>query len=188
MSRLPRILPLAAVAVAGVLAINLMAGARDMPSLLSGARAWAEDLAPSAKASSKANPKAAPAAATPLAPVPAMSPLPPTPAQLAASTAANAAALCAPSAAELAARADMSPAELQNLQNLQARSRQLDAREKALDSQAALYNATEVKIDGKLATMQDLIKQMQSLLGQGDAQEQAENARLVKTYETMRAQ
>ena len=46
MSRIPRLLPLAAVAVAGVLAINMMSGARDLPGLFQGARAWAEELIP----------------------------------------------------------------------------------------------------------------------------------------------
>jgi len=188
MSRLPRILPLAAVAVAGVLAINLMAGARDFPSLLSGARAWAEDIAPKAKAGGKAAPKAAPAAASTPAPLPALSPLPPTPAQIAAGVSPSGAPQCVPGLNDLAARAELSPAALQNLQSLQARSRQLDDREKGLDNQTALFSATEVKLDGKIATMQDLKKQLEALLGQADVQEQAENARLVKTYETMRAQ
>jgi flagellar motility protein MotE (MotC chaperone) len=41
-SRIPRILPLAGVAVAGVLAVNFMAGADTLPKMLSGAKAWAE--------------------------------------------------------------------------------------------------------------------------------------------------
>lgn len=50
MSRMPRILPLAGVAVAGVLAINLAAGAKSLPNLLSGAKAWAEGVATGAPA------------------------------------------------------------------------------------------------------------------------------------------
>jgi hypothetical protein len=38
---MPRILPLVGIAVGGVLAINALAGARDLPSLISGARAYA---------------------------------------------------------------------------------------------------------------------------------------------------
>src|SRR4051812_40809706 len=117
MSRIPRILPLAAVAVAGVLAINLMAGAPDMPSLISGARAWAEDLAPQArtKAKTKAQTQVATAKPTPL---PIMSPLPPPPGQNPlGATPGNAAAICAPSAADLAAQAGLSPAQLQVLQS-----------------------------------------------------------------------
>ena len=45
MKNMPRILPLVGVAMGGVLAINALAGARDLPSLLSGARAFAEETA-----------------------------------------------------------------------------------------------------------------------------------------------
>jgi len=45
MSRIPRILPLAGIAVAGVLAVNALAGADSVPRLFSGARAWAEGTA-----------------------------------------------------------------------------------------------------------------------------------------------
>ena len=45
---MPRILPLVGIAVGGVLAINALAGARDLPDLISGARAFAEEAAPSA--------------------------------------------------------------------------------------------------------------------------------------------
>jgi flagellar motility protein MotE (MotC chaperone) len=45
MSRMPRILPLAGVAVVGVLAINLASGAKTLPNMFSGAKAWAEGVA-----------------------------------------------------------------------------------------------------------------------------------------------
>ena len=45
MKNMPRILPLAGIAVVGVLAVNAMAGARSASDLFSGARAFAEDLA-----------------------------------------------------------------------------------------------------------------------------------------------
>ena len=45
MKNMPRILPLVGVAMGGVLAINALSGARDLPSLLSGARAFAEEAA-----------------------------------------------------------------------------------------------------------------------------------------------
>ena len=42
MKNVPRILPLVGVAVGGVLAINAMAGAKSLPDMLSGAKAFAE--------------------------------------------------------------------------------------------------------------------------------------------------
>ena len=47
MKSVPRILPLVGVAIGGVLAVNALAGARDLPSLLSGASAFAEEAAKS---------------------------------------------------------------------------------------------------------------------------------------------
>jgi len=42
MKPVPRILPLIGVAAGGVLAINALAGARQLPDLLSGAKAFSE--------------------------------------------------------------------------------------------------------------------------------------------------
>ena len=70
---MPRILPLVGVAVGGVLAINALAGARDLPSLLSGAKAFAEEaVKPAAKKGSSKKPDAEkPAAKKPAAKKPA---------------------------------------------------------------------------------------------------------------------
>ena len=43
MKSVPRILPLVGVAIGGVLAVNALTGARDLPSLVSGAQAFAEE-------------------------------------------------------------------------------------------------------------------------------------------------
>ena len=63
---MPRILPLVGIAVGGVLAINALAGARDLPGMLNGARAFAEEaVKPAAKKGAgkkAADPKAADAA------------------------------------------------------------------------------------------------------------------------------
>ena len=48
MKNIPRILPLAGVAIGGVLALNALAGAKSLPTMLSGARAWAEETAKAA--------------------------------------------------------------------------------------------------------------------------------------------
>ena len=77
MKRAPRFLPLLVIAVGGVLAIRLLAGAASLPQLAEGARAWAEEMAPGAKkakgkakadAPDQAKPDAVKAA--PAAPVP----------------------------------------------------------------------------------------------------------------------
>jgi flagellar motility protein MotE (MotC chaperone) len=56
MSKLPRILPLAAVAIGGVIAVRAIGVA---PGLFEGAKAWAEEAAPSAAAAPNANPATA---------------------------------------------------------------------------------------------------------------------------------
>src|SRR6478752_2430382 len=57
MKNIPRILPIIGVTVVGVLAVNALAGAKSMPDMLSGAKAFAEDIAkPDAKAAAKAPP------------------------------------------------------------------------------------------------------------------------------------
>ena len=50
MKPIPRILPLIGVAAGGVLAINALAGARELPDLISGAKAFAEGAAKPGKA------------------------------------------------------------------------------------------------------------------------------------------
>ena len=195
MNRLPRILPLVGVAVGGVLAINALAGARDLPSLLSGARAYAEEAAakttgkaakadPKAKTSDKAADGAAktepgaPAAAGAATDAAANSALPPP-------TMAPK-AVCAPTAAELAKEAGLSPAELQVLQNLGARRGELDQREEGMSTQLALLAAAEAKLDAKIKVMTSLKGDVQTLLTQADGREAAEVDRLVKVYEGMK--
>jgi len=56
MSKLPRILPLAAVAIGGVIAVRAIGVA---PGLFEGAKAWAEEAAPAAAAAPNANPATA---------------------------------------------------------------------------------------------------------------------------------
>ena len=66
MKNMPRILPLAGLAVVGVLAVNFLAGAKSVPELFTGARAFAEERAgakPSAEEKAAAD-KAASSSAT----------------------------------------------------------------------------------------------------------------------------
>ena len=185
MKPVPRILPLVGVAIGGVLALNALAGARDLPSLLTGARAFAEDTVkpakgqtPKAKAADPA--KAAAAAEAPtgqpqdaaaVLPAPSITPR----------------AVCAPTAAELAKQAGLSPAELQVLQSLGQRRGQLDQRESDFSTQLALIAAAEAKLDAKMRAMNGLKGEVQGLLNQTNAREAAEIDRLVKVFEGMKA-
>jgi flagellar motility protein MotE (MotC chaperone) len=190
---MPRILPLVGIAVGGVLAINALAGARSLPDMIEGAKAFAEEAAKpiKPKAARKADTKAADAKGSD-AKVgdPAIS------AAGAGKDAAAATALpppsiqpkgvCAPTAAELAKEAGLSPAELQVLQNLGARRGQLDQREADLSTQLALLAAAEAKLDAKTRVLTQLKTDVQALLAQADGREASEVDRLVKVYEGMK--
>jgi flagellar motility protein MotE (MotC chaperone) len=185
----PRILPLVGVAIGGVLAINALAGARDLPSLFSNAKAFAEEAAKGGKTAKGKADKAKdgkdakagdPAAATgdaanaaavvPPLPPPSIKPQP----------------VCAPTAAELAKEAGLSPAELQVLQNLGARRGELDQQQTDLETQMALLAAAEAKLDAKAKALTGLKADVQGLLAQADGREAAEVDRLVKVFESMK--
>ena len=190
MKSMPRILPLVGVAVGGVLAINALAGAGNLPDMLSGAKAFAEEAAKPAKVAKRAprkaadtkaaGAKAADAAPTGEAKDTASTALPPPTIQPK--------GICAPTAAELAKEAGLSPAELQVLQNLGARRGQLDQREEDLSTQLALLAAAEAKLDAKTKVLTQLKTDVQALLAQADGREAAEVDRLVKVYEGMKPQ
>ena len=162
MSRIPRLLPLTAVAIGGVLAINAFAHG---PDLLSAAKAFAEDVGPAKAANTAAVAANATVASAPAAPKPAP--------------------VCAPTASELAKEAGLSPAELQVLQSLGDRRGQLDQREQDLDTQVQLIAAAEAKLDARIKEMNGLKTDIQSLLGQADDQQAAETGRLIRVYEAM---
>ena len=161
---IPRLMPLVAVAIGGVIAVNAVRGA---PQLLGFAKAFAEDAAPSKGAQSSA---ALPNAT--LAGDPSQSKPP--------------AAACAPTAAELAKEAGLSPAELQVLQSLGARRGELDQREQGLDTQVQLIAAAEAKLESRIQEMNGLKGDIQALVGQAEAQQQAETDRLINVYEKMK--
>ena len=171
MKNVPRILPLVGVAVGGVLAINAMAGAKSLPDMLSGAKAFAEGVAkPEGKAAGNEGAPSAEGAGQPAA-AKAPQTLP---------------RACAPSADALAKEAGLSPAELRVLQSLGARRGQLDQREQDIDVQLQLLAAAEAKLDAKMKALTGLKGDIQGLLGQVDAQKQAEVDRLVTVYQGMK--
>ncbi len=167
--KMPRLLPLVAIAAGGVLAINAV---ENGPGMIGAARSFAEGVSnrhapsPSAAAAPASN-AATPADASAVAP--------PKPAPI-----------CAESAAQIAKDAGLSPAELQVIQSLSARRNDLDAREQGLSTELAVIQAAEAKVDAKIATMNALKGDMQTLLGQLGDKQQAEVDRLVKVYSVMK--
>ena len=167
MKNVPRILPIIGVTVVGVLAVNALAGAKSIPDMLSGAKAFAEGVA---KPDVKEGEKAASAAeagkdAAAQAPPP---------------------RVCAPSATDLAREAGLSPAELRVLQSLGQRRGQLDQREQDIDVQLQLLAAAEAKLDAKMKALNGMKGEIQGLLGQADAQKEAEAGRMVLVYSAMK--
>ena len=164
MKNVPRILPIVGVAVAGVLAVNALAGAKSLPAMLGGAKAFAEGVV---KPEGEKAPSAADAgkdAAAKAAPPP----------------------VCAPSATDLAREAGLSPAELRVLQSLGQRRGQLDQREQDIDVQLQLLAAAEAKLDAKMKALTGMKGEIQGLLGQADAQKEAEAGRMVLVYSAMK--
>jgi len=176
MNRMPRLLPLIAIAVGGVVALKAATSIEGVPQALAGARAWAEEAAP------KVLPKPA-AKADEKAPAP---PVPPETITSAPAAPAKPIAACAPTAAQLARDAGLSPAELQVLQSLGNRRGQLDEREAEMDTQLQLLAAAEAKLDAKLKALSGLKGEIQTLVGLADQKEKAEIARLVTVYSKMK--
>ena len=172
MSTTPRLLPLIAIAMGGVLAVKVLSGAQALPDLLAATGAHAEE-APRAEGR-KAHASATAAAAALPSPLPA-GPLAarPTPA-------------CIQSPADLAKEAGVSPGELQVLQNLGTRRGQLDDREKALDTQLRLLAAAEAKVDAKLSAVTAVKAQIEALVGQAGQQQEADVDRLTLVYQKMK--
>lgn len=157
MSRIPRILPLVAIALVGVAAVRLIGAG---PGLFQGAQAWAEGVAEDAASTVEA--EAATAATTP----------PP--------------AACAVSVEELARQAGLSPAELRILQNLSERRGELDARDVDFETQLPLLISAEAKAQERIDELTALRAEIQGLLGQVSEREQEETNRLVQVYQAMR--
>jgi flagellar motility protein MotE (MotC chaperone) len=169
MKNIPRLLPLVGVAVGGVLAVNALAGAKSLPDMITGAKAFAEGVAkPDAKAAHGEEAKSADSAGHDAA----ASAAPPR--------------VCAPSASDLAREAGLSPAELRILQSLGARRGQLDQREQDIDVQLQLLAAAEAKLDAKVKALNGLKGDIQGLLGQADTQKSAEVDRMVTVFSSMK--
>jgi len=79
-----------------------------------------------------------------------------------------------------------SPAQADVMSSLTRRRAELDARERALDMRENVLNAGEGRVDQKIAALKDLQSQIQALLAQRDAKQDAQIASLVKTYSAMK--
>lgn len=86
----------------------------------------------------------------------------------------------------LADHEELSPQELEVLQALAARRKQLEAREKDIADQERLLLATEQRVEEKIAELQNLKATIEGLLRQHDEQEEERLAALVKIYENMK--
>ena len=164
MKSAPRLLPMVAVGVMGLLAVKALAGVEALPNFLGGP-AHAEDKAAGKPAAG------APARLQVVAPAPAA----PRPAQA-----------CLPTAAILAKEAGISPTELRVLQSLGERRGQLDSREQAIDTQSKLLSAAELKLDAKIKALTALKAELQGLVTTAGTQQKEEANRLVAVYEKMK--
>lgn len=80
-----------------------------------------------------------------------------------------------------------SASQVDVMNGLSKRRRELDAREGQLNTQANMIAAAEKRVDAKIAQLQKLQGQMNALLVQRDDAQKAQIASLVKTYSTMKA-
>lgn len=82
--------------------------------------------------------------------------------------------------------AELSPAELDVLQQLAERRKSLDERERAIAERGSLLQAAEARIDQKIQDLRDLRVTLEQLTKLRDEQEERKILSLVKIYETMK--
>jgi flagellar motility protein MotE (MotC chaperone) len=82
--------------------------------------------------------------------------------------------------------ANLTRAEVDTLQRLAERRETIERRERETQAKEGLLMAAEARIDGKIAQLQDLEKNIQSLLTQYDAQKEEEIDQLVRIYSAMK--
>jgi len=80
----------------------------------------------------------------------------------------------------------LTKSEIDTLQRLAERRDMIVQRERELEAKEGLIKAAESRIDGKIAQLQDLEKNIQGLLKKYDGQKQAEIEQLVKIYGAMK--
>lgn len=80
-----------------------------------------------------------------------------------------------------------SASEVNVVNSLSQRRRELDARDSQLTVQANMIAAAEARVDGKIAQLKQLQAKITALLVQHDDAQKAQIASLVKTYTSMKA-
>jgi flagellar motility protein MotE (MotC chaperone) len=80
-----------------------------------------------------------------------------------------------------------SASQVDVMNQLSKRRRELDEREGVLNTQANMIAAAEKRVDAKIAQLKQLQAQINTLLVQRDDAQKAQIASLVKTYSTMKA-
>ncbi len=80
-----------------------------------------------------------------------------------------------------------SASEVDVVNSLAKRRRELDAREGQLNTQANMIAAAEARVDAKISQLKQLQAQINALLVQRDQAQKDQIASLVKTYSTMKA-
>ncbi len=181
-----RLLPVVIVAAVFMLGFRIQVVVRDLTNFsltsFQMGQTSAQAAAPAAGAAPAA-PNAAPPAAAPAGGAPAPAPAPAAPAEGAPIAAAD------PNAPPLPIKFDTSTitkSEIDTLQRLAERRDMITQRERELEAKEGLLKAAEGRIDGKIAQLQDLEKNIQGLLKKYDGQKQAEIEQLVKIYSAMK--
>lgn len=82
--------------------------------------------------------------------------------------------------------ANLTKSEVDTLQRLAERRETIERREREVEAKDGLLKAAEARIEGKIAQLQDLEKNIQGLLKQYDAQKQEEIDQLVRVYSVMK--
>ena len=80
----------------------------------------------------------------------------------------------------------LSKSEIEVLQRLADRRGTVEKREREVEAKDGLLKAAESRIDGKIAQLQDLEKNIKGLLSQYDGQKQQELDQLVRIYSAMK--
>ncbi|MHB1205222.1 MAG: MotE family protein, partial [Rhodospirillaceae bacterium] len=80
----------------------------------------------------------------------------------------------------------LSKSEIDVLQRLAERRDTVEKHEREVEAKDGLLKAAEARIDGKIAQLQDLEKNIKSLLSQYDGQKQQELDQLVRIYSAMK--
>ncbi|MBX7201385.1 MAG: hypothetical protein K1X51_18620, partial [Rhodospirillaceae bacterium] len=80
----------------------------------------------------------------------------------------------------------LSKSEIEVLQRLAERRATVEQREREVEAKDGLLKAAEARIDGKIAQLQDLEKNIKGLLQQYDGQKQQELDQLVRIYSAMK--